>query len=86
MNLLDDLMEAASEQVGSCKVCDALDKLTKSEAKAVDDLLRARVGSNYRVSSDKVATILKAHGTSVGSTTVRRHRTNCPPRKADAQS
>ena len=83
--ILADLETAAKEQT-FCKVCIFLDTVEPPEDVQIDTLIRSQVNGQNRVSNDKVASILKAHGTSVGATTVRRHRLTCPPRTVQADT
>jgi hypothetical protein len=85
VTFLEDLENASQESHG-CKVCDFLSTLYPDQAVKTDEIMRAKVHGKKKVSDDKVASIMKSYGTSVGATTVRRHRTNCAPRTADTQS
>lgn len=86
MNIVDDLMEAAKGGGSTCKVCAFLDTLEGDDGTRTDILIRAKANGRNTISADRVSSVLKAHGASVGSTTVSRHRSNCPPRGADTQA
>ena len=85
MNVVNDLRDASVGGKG-CKVCDFLDTLTDQEDIQTDELIRAKSYGRNKISADRVSAVLKAHGSSVGATTVSRHRSNCTPRTADTQS
>lgn len=79
-NLITELEEAAqSSPSGTCKICAYLAAVDPDDSIKVDNLIRAKDGDKNKISADRVAAILKNYGASVGSTTVRRHRTTCPP-------
>lgn len=87
MIFLEELKEASNETRG-CKVCAFLDTLiVGDQPDEADKLIRAKTSDGRnKISDDRIASIIKTYGGSVGATTVRRHRVNCPPRSADAQS
>ena len=77
---LDDFKTASEEEVrGTCKVCNFLDTQVPDDVE-LDNLIRAKSRGLNKISNDKVAAILKSHGTPVAASTVGRHRANCPPR------
>jgi hypothetical protein len=70
-DLLTDLEQGEREANidGACPLCEYIASQDDPDTKAV--LTRAAAGT---IGRDKLAAILKAHGTGIGQRTIRRHR------------